>query len=128
MLRKSTLMASLAMLFISTPVSADEHQILVLPDAYFPQTSYVSASDTIVFINKSEATITVISADEEWSTGALAPNQSAAVMVVAGMTTDFFHEGQLDENGDPAATGIISFSDVPIFEGSTDEEIEVFFD
>ena len=32
MLRKTTLMAGLATLFISTPVQADEHEITVLPD------------------------------------------------------------------------------------------------
>ncbi len=51
MLRKTTLMAGLAALFLSTPVQAVELQILVLPDAYFPQTSYVTAGDTLVFLN-----------------------------------------------------------------------------
>ena len=40
-------MAGLATLFISTPVQADEYEITVLPDAYFPETTYVSAGDTI---------------------------------------------------------------------------------
>ena len=69
MLRKTTLMAGLATLFISTPVQALEHEILVLPDAYFPQTSYVTAGDTLIFFNEVGSSITVTSIDEQWSTG-----------------------------------------------------------
>lgn len=114
MLRKTTLMAGLATLFISTPVLALDHQILVLPDAYFPQTSYVTAGDTLVFLNDSDIVITVTSADQEWTTGTLGNGQSSTIMVAAGMTTDFYHEGFEDENGDPAVTGIISFVDAPV--------------
>jgi plastocyanin len=114
MLRNTLLMAGLATFLISTPVQAAEHQILVLPDAYFPQTSYVTAGDTLVFLNESGIAITVISADEQWTTGTLANNQSSTITVVAGMTTDFFHEGVVDENGDPAVTGIISFIAAPL--------------
>ncbi len=114
MLRKTTLMAGFATLFLSTSVSALEHQILVLPDAYFPQTSYVTSGDTLVFTNESDVVITVTSADEEWTTGALGFDQSSSILVVPGMTTDFFHEGVEDENGDPAVTGIISFIAPPL--------------
>ena len=114
MLRKTTLMAGLATLIFSTSVSALEHQILVLPDAYFPQTSYVTAGDSLVFVNQSDVVITVTSADEEWTTGALGFEQAATILVVAGMTADFFHEGIEDENGDPAVTGIIEFGTAPL--------------
>ncbi|MDB4212567.1 hypothetical protein N9769_09530 [Ascidiaceihabitans sp.] len=57
MLRKTTLMAALATLFISTPVQAAEHEITVLPDAYFPETTYVSAGDTIVSLMKLTASL-----------------------------------------------------------------------
>ena len=114
MLRKTTLMAGLAALFLSTPVQAVELQILVLPDAYFPQTSYVTAGDTLVFLNESDVAITVTTVDEQWTTGPLGNNQSSTITVVAGKTTDFFHEGSEDEKGEPAVTGIISFIDAPL--------------
>ncbi|MFB0930600.1 MAG: hypothetical protein QMB38_04615 [Ascidiaceihabitans sp.] len=50
MLRKATLIAGLATLLISTPVQAAEHKITVLPDTYFPETTYVSAGDTIILL------------------------------------------------------------------------------
>ena len=113
MLRKLTCFAAVAGLFISTPLHADEHEILVLPIAYFPQTSYVQAGDTLLFSNNSEETITVTSADGEWTTGELGINQSATITVTAGMSKDFYHEGAMDENGDPAVTGIIEFGSAP---------------
>ena len=114
MLHKTTLMAGLATLLISAPVQALELQILVLPDAYFPQTSYVNTGDTLVFLNESDVAITVTSADGNWTTGPLSNNQSSTINVVAGMMTDFFHEGIEDDNGNPAVTGVISFDEAPI--------------
>jgi len=127
MLRKTSLLAGLAVFFITTPVQALEHQILVLSDAYFPQTSYVEAGDKLVFINESDVSITVTSADEQWTTGPLGQGTSATIMVAAGMTTDFYHEGFEDENGDPAVTGIISFIAAPL-DGTaeiSEDEIQV---
>ncbi len=113
MLRKFTFMAALAGIMVSTPAHAAEHEILVLPEAYFPQTSYVVAGDLLVFTNQSEVTITVTSEDGAWTTGELGQDESATITVVANMEKDFFHEGQLDENGDPAVTGIIEFGSAP---------------
>ena len=125
MLRKTTLMAGLATLFISTPVQALEHEILVLPDAYFPQTSYVTAGDTLIFFNEVGASITVTSIDEQWSTGPMGMDQSSIIPVSDGMTTDFYLEGSEDENSVPAVTGIISFVVAPLDRGTTNTETEV---
>lgn len=125
MLRKTTLLAGLATFLISTPVQALEHQILVLPDAYFPQTSYVSAGDTLIFINESEEAITVTSVDSQWTTGELVNLETSIIIVAAGMTTDFIHEGYEDENGDPAVRGIISFIDAPLDRNTANTEAEV---
>lgn len=114
MLRKIACLAAVAGAFISTPTYAAEHNILVLPTAYFPQTSYVSAGDTLEFANSSLETITVTSVDGEWTTGPLGPDQSATIVVTAGMSRDFIHEGVTDENGDPAVTGIIEFGSAPL--------------
>ena len=66
MLRKTTLMAGLATLFISTPVQADVHEITVLPDAYFRETTYVSAGDTIVLSNENDGVLTVTALGQTW--------------------------------------------------------------
>ena len=125
MLRKTTLLAGLATFLISTPAQAAEHQILVLPDAYFPQTSYVSAGDTLKFINESEEAITVTSIDAQWTTGSLVNLEESVITVVVGMTTDFIHEGIEDENGDPAVRGIISFIEAPLDKATANTEVEV---
>lgn len=114
MLRKMTCLAALAGIFISTPAHADEHTVLVLAEAYFPQTSYVVPGDTLVFSNQSDETITVTSVDGAWTTGELGINQSATITVVADMTKDFIHEGKTDDNGDPIAQGIIKFGTAPL--------------
>ncbi|WP_390913126.1 hypothetical protein [Pseudosulfitobacter sp. SM2401] len=114
MLRKTTLMAALAVSFLSTPVNAAEHVILILPDAYFPDTSYVTAGDTLRFVNETEGSITVISEDGGWSTGNLAVFEEASVGVSQDMTRSFYHEGVVDENGDPVVTGILKFGSAPL--------------
>ncbi|MFT6024388.1 MAG: plastocyanin [Ascidiaceihabitans sp.] len=114
MLRKTTLMAALAVSFLSTTAHAAEHIILIMPDAYFPATSYVSAGDTLRFVNETEGTINVISEGNEWSTGDLSLDQEATVGVSQDMKRGFYHEGVFDDNGDPLVTGILHFGAAPI--------------
>lgn len=114
MLRKTSLLAALAVTVLSTPVHAAEHIILIMPDAYFPHLSYVSAGDTLRFVNQTDGTVNVISEDGAWSTGDLGIDQDAAVGVSDGMTKAFYHEGVFDENGEPAVTGILKFGTAPL--------------
>ena len=114
MLRKTLFMAAAAFSFLSTPAGAEEHIILIMPDAYFPAKSYVVPGDTLRFINETESSVTVVSADGAWSTGNLSVNSEASVGVSQGMSRDFYHEGVFDENGDPAVTGILQFGAAPL--------------
>ena len=89
MLRKTTLMAGLATLFISTPVQADEHKITVLPDAYFPETTYVPAGDTIVFVNETDGVLTVTALDQTWETEEFGIDQTESLAITAEMAKSF---------------------------------------
>lgn len=113
MLRNTFCLAIVSGMFMSTATYAEQHDILVLPTAYFPQTTYVHAGDTLTFVNNSDEIITVVSADGAWTTGELSFEESATITVVANMTKDFFHEGVSDENGNPAVTGILEFGNAP---------------
>lgn len=113
MLRKTTLMAAMAISFLSTPVQAVEHVILIMQDDYFPAKSYVLPGDTLRFINQSDFNVNVISADGAWSTGSLNVEAEASVGVTQGMSKDFYHEGVFDQDGNPAVTGILQFGAAP---------------
>lgn len=113
MLRKTTLMAAVAVSFLFTPAQAEEHIILIMPDAYFPGISYVQAGDILHFVNETEGSVNVISEGGGWSTGVLYIGEEATVGVSQDMSKSFYHEGQYDENGDPLATGILKFGTAP---------------
>lgn len=127
MLRKTTLMAGLATLFISTPVQADENEITVLPDAYFPETTYVSAGDTIVFVNDTDGVLTMTANDDTWATEEFGVDQTETIVVLADMTKNFFHEGLADEDGNATIQGFINFGAAPLDQASSTaaEEEEV---
>ena len=119
MLRKTTLMAGLATLFISTPVQAAEHEITVLPDAYFPETTYVSAGDTIVFVNEADGVLTVTALDQTWETEEFGVDQTESLAVTAEMAKSFFHDGLANEDGDTTIKGFINFGAAPLDQASS---------
>jgi plastocyanin len=119
MLRKTTLMAGLATLFISTPVQADEHKITVLPDAYFPETTYVPAGDAIVFVNETDGVLTVIELDQTWETEEFGIDQTESLAITAEMAKSFFHDDLANEDGGTTIKGFINFGAAPLDQASS---------
>ena len=111
MLRKTTLMAALATLFISTPVQAAEHEITVLPDAYFPETTYS--------VNETDGVLTVTALDQTWETEEFGIDQTESLAVTAEMAKSFFHDGLANEDGDTTIKGFINFGAAPLDQASS---------
>ena len=112
MLRKITLITALTALS-ATPLYAEQFEILILPDAYFPHISYVSSGDTLVFVNGTGGSFTVTSNNAAWTTGAIANGATATVTLDQNMENQFFHPGVVDENGVPQIAGLFEFGAPP---------------
>ena len=112
-------MAGLATLFISTPVQADEHKITVLHDAYFPETTYVSAGDIIIFVNETDSVLTVTALDQPWETEKFGIYKTESLAITAEMAKSFFHDDLANEDGGTTIKGFINFGAAPLDQASS---------
>lgn len=121
MLRKTLSLAVTATLVSASFATAEEHVILYLGDAFFPQITYVDAGDTLKFVNASSNTMNVVSSDSAWAIGPIAVDGSDTVDVTAGMALEFVDADSIgeddedDEDETALVTGDISF-DEPVLQ------------
>lgn len=92
----------------ATPVTAAEHEIIMLGSSFFPTVSYVDAGDTLRFINESDTALTVTAAGGLWTTGEIA-SAAEALIVVPSLGEGVFY-GDLAQE----ITGQISFGTPPL--------------
>ena len=91
-----------------------EHDILILPDTYFPETTYLKPGDKVNFINVSGDTHTIIAANEEWTIGPLDIDEVHQMVVVPEIERTFHNANAINSDGTYAVTGDISFDDSPV--------------
>lgn len=120
MLRKTLSLAVAATVVSASFATAEEHVILYLGDAFFPQVTYVDAGDELKFVNSSNEAMNVISADSAWSIGPIAVEGSETVNVTAAMALEFIDADSIGNDSDGneetfVVKGDISF-DEPILE------------
>ncbi|MEM6372332.1 MAG: hypothetical protein AAF727_06085 [Pseudomonadota bacterium] len=114
MKRAFTLLASVAALSVATAATATEHTILILPDAYFPQITYLDEGDSVRFINMSGLEHNIIAAQGEWEIGPI-PDQGEATLEVDSVAQrSFFNKDAVDENGDYVVQGDMSYETAPL--------------
>lgn len=104
----------LATLGMTSTAAAEEHIVLILPDAYFPNITYVDAGDTVRFVNASGTQHTVIARKNRWSVGPLNDQQEYVMAIADDIETVFYQDGAVDEEGNYTVDGRFSFSPAPI--------------
>ncbi|NRB01949.1 MAG: hypothetical protein HRU30_01665 [Rhodobacteraceae bacterium] len=102
-----------ALALTTTAAMAQEHLVLVLSDAYFPDITHVKAGDTVTFINASETTQNVVSESEAWSVGPIPVQGQLSMIITAGQETTFFNAATLDGDADEGVSGYLSFEPAP---------------
>lgn len=103
-MRKITTLA-LMLGSLAAPLTAAEHEVLMMGNGYFPDYVYPELGDTIVFRNASDIAMSATATDDSWTTGALQPGAAAQLLVAEGMTQTFRDTVQPDN---PAA-GVIDY-------------------
>ncbi|MEL6450157.1 MAG: hypothetical protein AAFQ19_02775 [Pseudomonadota bacterium] len=114
MKRAISLVATLATLTTATAAHAAEHTILILPDAYFPQITYLTAGDTVHFENASGGSHNIVAKNDSWELGPIPNDGQVTITVPAGMQTTFYAKDLQDENGNFLVEGRMSFSPAPL--------------
>ncbi|WP_299698754.1 hypothetical protein [uncultured Tateyamaria sp.] len=107
--------AVLATLAAATAVSAAEHEVLILPDAYFPSVVYLDEGDTVKFTNLTGSEHNIISKHESWALGPIADQGSMTMVVEQGVQTTFYDANAIsEEDGSFLVEGNLSFADAPL--------------
>lgn len=127
MLRKTAAVA-LALGFSLTAAQAAEHEVAIVAEGFFPETTYVQPGDTVTFVNTDADPRRVFAEDFAFSSDALFSNDTFTLTVVADMPNQFYGRtgsGSLDTNAearDLADTdgegrpmrGVLSFAPPPL--------------
>ncbi|MEL6888206.1 MAG: hypothetical protein AAFO86_05795 [Pseudomonadota bacterium] len=114
MTRAMIIGTAVSMLGLATVASAAEHDILILPNTYFPETTYLNPGDTVKFINMSGDEHTIIAANEAWTIGPLGADQDHTLVVDSEIERTFHNANAINSDGSYAVTGDISFDASPI--------------
>lgn len=75
------LLASALAFGLGTAAHAKEHIIVLTGFSYFPAITYVDSGDTVIFVNESEETQTVVAKDSGWTVGPLDASSQGALVV-----------------------------------------------
>ncbi|KIC50936.1 hypothetical protein [Tateyamaria sp. ANG-S1] len=107
--------AVLAMLTTATAVSAAEHEILILPDAYFPSILYIDDGDTVKFTNLTGSEHSIVAKNDSWAIGPIADQASVSMVVEKGTQTTFYDANAVsEEDGSFLVEGRMSFAEAPL--------------
>ncbi|WP_299614759.1 hypothetical protein [uncultured Tateyamaria sp.] len=115
MKRAMQLGAVLATLTAATAVSAAEHEILILPDAYFPSILYIDDGDTVKFTNLTGVEHNIVSKHASWAIGPIADQGTVTMVMEQGVQTTFYDADAVsEEDGSFLVEGNLSFGAAPL--------------
>lgn len=115
MKRAMQLGALVATLTAATAASAAEHEILILPDAYFPSVLYIDDGDTVKFTNLTGAEHNIVAKNDSWAIGPIADQGSATMVMEQGTQTTFYDADAVsEEDGSFLVEGKMSFGEAPL--------------
>ncbi|MEX0309489.1 MAG: hypothetical protein AB3N17_04505 [Tateyamaria sp.] len=115
MMRAKHLFAGLATMLAASAVSAAEHEILILQDAYFPSILYVDYGDTVTFTNLTGVEHNIIAKNNSWEIGPIADQGSVSMVFEQGVQTTFYDKDVVsEEDGSYLVEGRVSFADAPL--------------
>ena len=107
--------AVLATLTTATAAAAAEHEILILPDAYFPSILYIDDGDTVKFTNLTGVEHNIVAKNSSWALGPIADQSTVTMVMEQGTQTTFYDADAVsEEDGSFLVEGRMSFGDAPL--------------
>lgn len=109
-----SVVAAVATMSIGSAAIAAEHEILILSDGYFPQITYLSSGDSVLFINESATDQSIISKNDSWTLGPIPPNGTETLVFTKGDQNTFYNADLVDEEGVYLVEGTMSLGTAPL--------------
>lgn len=81
--------AAAALTFSAGISSAEQYRIMMMGEAFFPEVTYLTSGDQVVFVNMSGETRDIVAEDESWAVTALGDGAEASVTVIQGMSNRY---------------------------------------
>ena len=78
---KYTFVAGALALGLASAAQAEEHMVVVTGFSYFPAVTYAAPGDSVIFINESGETQTVVGQDAGWVIGPLEVINQARLII-----------------------------------------------
>ena len=108
MLRNLGAIIAVATAGLAAGAHAEEHTVMLMGNAYFPDVSYVQEGDTIRFVNLTNIVQTATAQDGSWTSGPLGENQAFVLPVVMGVKQVFISDN------DPNMLGQFQYGEAPL--------------
>ena len=70
-IRKGGIALATVALFAATAAQAENHNVLIVDGAFFPEIVYVTEGDNVIFTNNSGNAQNVVSENSQWTTGSI---------------------------------------------------------
>jgi plastocyanin len=104
--------------------SAEEFQVMIMDQSFFPEASYVQPGDTVTFVNMSGASRVVQARNNIWATPVLENGAEATINIVQGMPSSFLSRIQGSGGNSNDGTGESADTDSVTFDLSETEGLE----
>jgi plastocyanin len=96
---KVVLLTFVSVPFITGTARAEEHTVMILGTAYFPQKTAVASGDTVRFVNVSGTEHVVTSKAGLWTTGPIGEGEEIVVPISSEMTGGFSGQARQEIEG-----------------------------
>lgn len=119
MKRATILGAVVASMTAATSAQATEHVVMILPDAYFPEITYLDPGDTIRFVNISGETHFTVAKNADWWVGPIGPEEERTISIDGDMQKEFYSVASIldfetNDLGEDTVSGEVSFAPAPL--------------
>ncbi len=115
MLTKTIVSAALVGIFAAGAAFAEEIEVSIYDNDFMPPLIYAHPGDTIIFLNEDEVTRQATADDDSWTTGPIAPSETAELPVTSAMALNFKSvDTSQDEDGNTVTpTAEVTFASPP---------------
>jgi plastocyanin len=107
MLRNKLVATAALIVGMALPAQANNFFVILVPDGFFPEISYVQPGDVVTFVNDDEVSHLAGAPDDSWTTGTLEAGDQHSITITSEITLTYVVDAY-------ETVGSFSFDPAPI--------------